>query len=281
MSKPSACSSRRVPITFLIAAALTVLLACAGFAADAATQPVCPPVVKPVCPTGSGPDNNWHYSLTPYFWLTSISGSVAAQGKTADVDVGVTKIIEHLNWLTEAHIEARKGDFGFYVDPTYVKLSIGASSNGNPASVAFREWLIDFAATYRVHSTTSPDGYVQSFDVLVGGRYWNLSTDVNITGGGRGSGSRQWVDPIVGARYTTDLDRRWTFLFQGDIGGFGAGSEFTWSAAPLFFYHIAPNRSIVLGYRALCVNYSTGSAGDLYEQDVTYHGPILGYEFAF
>lgn len=252
---------------------LTAILA-ASFSSLYAADPAAPPCPPPV------PDK-WHYSIAPYAWLTSINGDVAAKGQTAHVDVGVGKVIEHLNWLTEAHIEARKGDVGFYIDPTYVKLSIGASSNGNPASVGFREWLIDFAGTYRVLSRTRADGGRQSVDLIAGGRYWNLNTSISVTGDGSGSRTRQWVDPIVGLRYTGDLSSNWTFLFQGDIGGFGAASEFTWSAAPLFFYHLSANRSIVLGYRALGVDYSTGSGTDFFKQDVTYHGPILGYEFGF
>lgn len=282
-------------IVYSTAIAFIMIAVLAGFAYAADCVPTPAPSCNP-CPTATpcpttpacGPCppapclDKWHYTITPYVWLTSISGDVAARGRQAHVDVGVGDIIDKLNWITEFHAEARKGKLGFYVDPSYVKLSVGgADQNGNPASVGFREWLIDFALTYRLLEKQSCNGGSQSVDFIAGGRYWNLNTDITIQTIGSGSATKSWVDPIVGLRYTGDLSPRWTFALQGDIGGFGASSEFTWSVAPVFIYHISESGSLVLGYRALGVDYSTGSGDNLFKLDTTYHGPLMGYAFSF
>lgn len=257
---------------------VVALLAVAGCAYAAEGTIISMPTAAP-CPTPS--PESWHYSVTPYMWLTSISGDVAARGREAHVDVGVGKIIEKLNWLTEFHAEARKNRFGFYVDPTYVKLSVGGSAQSNSASVGFREWLVDFAGTYRLFEAPVGDGGSQSVDFIAGGRFWSMKTDVTVQNVGSGSATKNWVDPIVGLRYTADLSRNWSVVAQGDIGGFGASSEFTWSAAPVFIYHLSANRALVFGYRALGVDHVTGSGTSLFKLDTTYHGPLLGYEFGF
>ena len=45
------------------------------------------------------------------------------------------------------------------------------------------------------------------------------------------SGDQWWVDPIIGLRTQINFTR-WLFLaLQGDVGGFGAGSEIAWFAS--------------------------------------------------
>src|SRR3974377_596587 len=40
--------------------------------------------------------------------------------------------------------------------------------------------------------------------------------------------TKQWVDPIVGLKLKKNLTSKWHFSIEGDIGGFGAGSDFAW-----------------------------------------------------
>ena len=52
-------------------------------AAHAADMPTKAPITPPPAIQG------WTYSLTPYFWATSLNGSTTVKGRTADVDVGL------------------------------------------------------------------------------------------------------------------------------------------------------------------------------------------------
>ena len=38
-----------------------------------------------------------------------------------------------------------------------------------------------------------------------------------------------WFDPVIGSRFFVEMGRRFWATFNGDIGGFGVGSDFTWS----------------------------------------------------
>ena len=68
-------------------------------------------------------------------------------------------------------------------------------------------------------------------------------------------------------------------IVGGDIGGFGAGSDFAWSALGLVGYRfemLGLDSSALVGYRALGQDFDTGSGANKFKWDVTMHGPIIG-----
>ena len=69
----------------------------------------------------------------------------------------------------------------------------------------------------------------------------------------------EWVDPVVGARMRHQFASGSEFNLEGDVGGFGAGSEFSWQAVATYGFDVnafdTTMRSVV-GYRALSVDYS-------------------------
>ena len=44
------------------------------------------------------------------------------------------------------------------------------------------------------------------------------------------SGSVDWADPFIGARLQHQLAPSQEITLRGDVGGFGAGSQFSWQA---------------------------------------------------
>jgi hypothetical protein len=93
--------------------------------------------------------------------------------------------------------------------------------------------------------------------------------------------TKDWVDPFIGLRLGADLTKKLSLVLRGDIGGFGVGSEFTWNASAIFGYHFTPMISAWLGYKALGVDYETGSLHRKFEFDVTMFGPIMGLSIQF
>jgi len=98
-------------------------------------------------------------------------------------------------------------------------------------------------------------------------------------------GSESWLDPIVGLRTIWDFAERWNLTLAGNIGGFGAGSEFAWAATGLFGYRFSllgkDNANLLFGYRALYQDYKNGSGSNLFEFDATMHGPVIGLSIGF
>lgn len=100
------------------------------------------------------------------------------------------------------------------------------------------------------------------------------------------SGDKDWFDPLIGARAFFDFSEHWNLSLQGDVGGFGIGSDFTWGAMGTIGYRFRlfseeNNARAAAGYRAIYQDYSEGSGNNRFEWDVTLHGPILGLVIEF
>jgi hypothetical protein len=63
--------------------------------------------------------------------------------------------------------------------------------------------------------------------------------------------------------------------------GFGAASKFAWQVFPTVGINVGKKARIGFGYRALGMNYETGSGDTLFRYDVITSGPVLGMAFNF
>lgn len=80
-----------------------------------------------------------------------------------------------------------------------------------------------------------------------------------------GSADEWWFDPIIGLRGQINLTR-WLFIAaQGDVGGFGAGSQIAWNAQATIGFNITRNLFAEFGYRYMYVDYQNG--GFLYDMN--------------
>lgn len=66
-----------------------------------------------------------------------------------------------------------------------------------------------------------------------------------------------------------------------EIGGFGAGSTFTWQLFPTIGINVSKRASIELGYRWLDLDYSAGENTSRFKYDVLTQGPVMGVAFRF
>ncbi len=63
------------------------------------------------------------------------------------------------------------------------------------------------------------------------------------------------MDPIIGLRTQINFTR-WLFLaLQGDVGGFGAGSEIAWFASGSIGVNFTRNLFAEMGYRYFYMDY--------------------------
>lgn len=97
--------------------------------------------------------------------------------------------------------------------------------------------------------------------------------------------SVDWVDPFVGAVIRHELAPGQNLVLRGDIGGFGAGSQFSWNVLAAYSFEICKQEGVtysgIFGYRLLDVDYEQGSGRTKYEYDVLQHGPLSGLTIAF
>jgi hypothetical protein len=271
------------------------------------------------------PLSQWQFSFTPYAWLPWISGDVVVKGRTLDVAVDPAQIIDALNWpdivpAWFSYAEARRGPLSLFNDIVWADLdgSEGFSRTfrgrlateqaratfGGDISVDYKLVIVEAGGAYAIWSRGSQGSPGSTaFDLLAGARYWHqevdVSADLTATVALSGpldltlsrsraiakSGSVDWVDPFVGARLRQQLAPGQEFVLRGDVGGFGAGSQFSWQAiatynSPLCEIHGIPVDGYV-GFRALSADFSQGSGRSKFEWDNVIYGPVIGATMRF
>jgi hypothetical protein len=226
----------------------------------------------------SADDVAWKFDAFVYYWSAGVSGDLTLDGQDVDLDDGGDGFSGD-SALTGflGHFEAHHGPWSFALAPMFVNLDLtGTESGGVDAEVELR---------VQVHEAFVAHDLGANWNWLAGARYYDLDTTADLSIGGVPAGSvssqRSWVDPIVGLRFHDDLDEHWSVRARADIGGFGVGSDFAWSASAFAGYRFNSCTGAWLGYRALSVDFSRGSGSSELTYDLTMAGPILGVSFSF
>lgn len=277
-------------------AAVLILSLCAAQSAYAEDRSDDPPAALTAAPETT----TWTVQITPYLWAAGLKGDISPfrRAPTLEVEKSFSDVMDDLNLGGFVNIWARHGSFVFSGDVMYVDTTDKHASGPLPAfeipslgvpippgsSVDAKVDTKQFTATlqggYRVLTTPQ-----FTLDALAGGRVWRVSNDVSVTASHPAIGSRSashgetfsWIDPLIGARSFVSLTEKLSLLAQADIGGFGAGSDFTWSALLTANYAWTDRLSASAGYKVLDVDYDRG--GRVY--DTRLSGPVLGITYRF
>jgi hypothetical protein len=274
--------------------AATILALCtAGFAYAADNA-----VAADVDPA-AGPHSDWALQITPYMWATGLDGEISPfrRAPTLQVEKSFSDVMDDLNFGGFINIWGRYDRFVLSGDVMYVNTTDSKATGPLPAlqipglaaipggaridaDVDTREFMATLQGGYRVIDTPE-----FTLDALGGARFWYISNDVSVTAShpllGRISASHEesfgWVDPVVGARLFVNLTDKLSMQGQIDIGGFGVGSDLTWSALATVNYTFTDNLSVSAGYKVLDVDYEH----DGHVFDTRLSGPVLGLTYRF
>lgn len=115
-------------------------------------------------------------------------------------------------------------------------------------------------------------------NLVAGGRFYGAGFEAVLPEGLTLKDSEQWVDPIVGLDLSLDLSRKFRLRVEGDVGGFGVGSDFAWWAIAGADWRFARRWTLMFAYAWLDVDY--GSASD-FAWNLQLQGPSLGLQFSF
>jgi hypothetical protein len=222
----------------------------------------------------------WSINFAPYGWVTAVDGTVTLRGITSHVHESAIDTLKSLKGAFMAVAEIRYERWGVLGDFIYAKTSSGSST---PRGVLFssttadlEEFIGTFALEYR--PLEAKWGFI---DVLAGARVYAFTTslhlqghllpDLNITR------HVSWVDPIIGMKGRISFSH-WFFInAYGDVGGFDAGSEFTWQALLGSGFQVSRWCALIAGYRALGYNFWQNDTN----LNLISHGPYAGIEITF
>jgi len=252
--------------------------------------------------------DEWNFDFDFRSWVTAIEGEVTAQGTKTPLDISfrdTLHLLDELQFISYGHLELKKGPFGLILDGYYVNMEDQSGlSFAVPVLVPVLDRTINIPVTAQLEvlsETAFLEGAL-AYDILTssqwrsgwptwrlealaGARYTYLRTriEANLTGPlGRSvsvtrDGSRDWVDPIVGGRFSWRPAQGWLIGLRSDLGGFTVGADFTWNVEATITHNLNDWLYVNAGYRALYADYEQGS----FKYDVWTHGPWTGFGVRF
>jgi hypothetical protein len=232
-----------------------------------------------ICPLAYAEDSSgtktWEFSVAPfYLWAVNMEGDVRIKNVAAPVELEFGDIFDSLEGLFTAHFEGWwRQKWGLLFDVSYINIGDDQATPVATVDVDFENVMVELAGFYRFTKGR------HALEPLVGIRYTSLEVDLEgaILGIPFKTGEDEgWVDPIIGARYKYNITEKWSVLLRGDIGGFTVGSDFTWNLVGLIYFQPWKHVGFAGGYRALDVDYESGSGLSKFKYDVLMYGPILG-----
>lgn len=241
--------------------------------------------------------DGWTFQVAPYVWTPEINGSIQVRGISAPINIDIGKVYDLLwngqLWALMGHFEAKHGPLSLFVD------AIGGTARPEiqgqyvRVKTTLNFSFVEFGPAYHVLDLPSsdPEGRPLVLDALVGGRFMYFDDSIKVTGNRdrvhrKVSATTDWVDPFVGGRFFVPVYGPIDVVFRGDIGGFGLGSTLAWNLIGGFQIYLPwhpgeARTSLVLAYKALDFDYSTGSGKNRRAEALDMRGPALGLSFEF
>jgi len=253
-------------------------------------------------------DGHWRFTIAPYVWIPSVSGTfnfttgsgagvigvTPPAGTTVSVFVPSSSLLANLNWAASGYLEARKGNWSVFTDIITLSLSAQGSKvatfnvglgpiNISPSfdigtTSSLSTTLASLAGSYTViHRNGS------NLDVFAGAQLasasasvtWSLSGPLGLfPQSGSASRSQEVVAGIAGIKGNLQLgNTRWFMPYYADVG---AGGFSTYQALAGIGYAFSWG-NVELTYRILYLDMGSGNL----LQNITMNGPMLAAAFNF
>lgn len=221
--------------------------------------------------------DEWHTSGTIYAQFANLDGHIDVRGRQADVEVSASDLFDHLDVAGMMALRSEKDRYALAMNVVFTGLTAeGPTAGGAFYDVDVSQDMIELAWSWRLD---------ERYELYVGGRYQSLSVELSLKlpngGSDAAAKSKNLFDPLVGARAAWPLGQAFSVIARADIGGFGVGSDLTWSALAALDWNLSENFGLVFGYRALDTDYSDGSGDNRFAFDMLVSGPLLGLRYNF
>ncbi|HEX6892700.1 MAG TPA: hypothetical protein VF141_18460 [Chryseolinea sp.] len=229
----------------------------------------------------SNTDNSWKFFIEPYVMFPNMNGETGIRNLPAvEVDASAGDIFSKLQFGAMLYMEAQNDKWAITSDLLYMDLEqdVAPTALINSGAASAKQLGYELAGLYRL---------APFLETGLGLRLNNINSELeivrNTVGGGTeslsASLSRTWIDPILIARATADVNNKWLFTFRGDFGGFGIGSDFTWQAQGYVGYRFSKLFQTSVGYRIIGIDYDKGSSEDRFRYDMNTFGPNIRLGF--
>jgi opacity protein-like surface antigen len=220
-----------------LAILLPVSIALAGTESyDYKDKEAPPPSPESWCVTP--PDTEFRVGIPG--WIAGLSGDFGVKGVVSDQDVKFTDILKRLDMIATGSLYARYHRWEIYADGQYLRLHDTAVLPGllfDTANVSLKSAFAESFIGYRLINCQKA-----SLSLFAGARYNYMSGDLHIAKDSdprfsilrellgipkslKVSGSKDWVDPVVGMNGKVHIWKAVSLWAEGDVGGFDANSD--------------------------------------------------------
>lgn len=214
----------------------------------------------------------WSFRITPYVWAPSMDTTVAiGRDPPAESSTSVLEILEGALLLTG---EARRGDLALLGEFNY--LNLGDRAEG-PRGFFGADLDLEGVMASLAIALTVAEGEGWRVEALGGARLWSLDASVDFDRLAAQSTSRDWIDPILGARASYALTPSLFAEGLGTVGGFGVGSDVQWELVGRIGWKITDTFTAAAGYRHLALEFDD----DDLVLDLTLTGPFIALDVTF
>ncbi len=231
------------------------------------------------------------FDLTIPVWIPGISGTFASGDTGVDIDrpdedpiVNAPEIASEIEFAFMGAIDlgihrwvVHADMFGVTVKDTAEFRVETADAKGTITGAASR-LLVGYRVLYPCDDPCRTEVLL---DAMAGARFCYARIELDEPQALSFDRDKFWVDPILAVRATFDLPGRIDFRAMADIGGFGVGSELSWSATVEAVWRISSRVSLSLGYTWLSLDYDIGDDDGRFVYDLDLRGPQLSLTFHF
>lgn len=230
----------------------------------------------------NGDPDKWQVSLTPYLWLPWISGEMESSFIEREFNVSDSDILKNLKMAFMVNAEVSKGKF--FASPGWVYTKLGTEKlikegpQGNSSISAAPELKMNIV-TFIVGMHNYMDKKF-ILDPYLGFRYNNFKTTIDVSGIAETTSVEEkatFWDPVLGLRALYFPHPRVPIMMRFDVGGFGAGSDFSWTAVINGGFTVSPTVDLTVGFTAYGTNFSGETkTGNIAGLNMTMYGINMG-----
>ena len=233
----------------------------------------------------------WIFEMSFYAWLPGVNADMSTGLYSARVNeslIDIWKDTKSIPIVAMGRFEAYCKRFGGYLDANYFSLNFKDQQvNGIETGLLLQVGLLEYALTYAVAGETArdPAQWTQAtemprFLVYGGGRTMWLKQRIDPAGLPGGSSRNTLTSPLVGSRAVFGISPRWSFMVDGNFGGFNVMDvNLAAEGLGVFTYHVRMYdlpAAILLGYKVLYLDVATSGMLHAANTTMTMHGPIIG-----
>jgi hypothetical protein len=244
---------------------------------------------KSVAPTptpGCETPKEWEVRIGMPAWIPLLEGDFGVGRVVAPVHVTFGEVLDHLDAIASLSISVRHNRWEVFGDGQYLAVSDSVRLPGllfTDADVKLKNGFWQMFLGYRLINCEK--GYLTLF---AGARYTYAGADFDIANNAdprfpalraalgipaslKVSGSKDWVDPIIGIGGKIKVCRATSLYAKASVGGFGVGSDLAWEVGGGAEFQISRWFYTDLGWRFIQNDYSS----DRFTNKTSLNGPFL------